>query len=90
VEDVANDPQVAHRSMLRDVTHPTAGTIRIADTPVRLSRSETGIAGPPPDMGQHTAGVLEEWLGISGDDVAAFEAAGVVATKGGPDIDRIT
>ena len=89
VEDVANDPQVAHRGMLQDVTHSTAGTIRISNSPLRLSRSETGIQGPPPDMGEHTAGVLEQWLGMTADEVAALEAGGVVATSGGPDIGRI-
>jgi CoA:oxalate CoA-transferase len=89
VEDVANDPQVAHRGMLRDVTHPRAGTIRIPNTPLRLSRSETGIAGPPPDMGEHTAGVLGEWLGMTTDEVELLRAAAVVATEGGPDIGRI-
>jgi CoA:oxalate CoA-transferase len=89
VEDVANDPQVAHRGMLRDVSHPKAGTIRIANSPLRLSRSETGIAGPPPDMGEHTAGVLGEWLGMRRDEVEALRDNGVVATEGGPDIGRI-
>jgi hypothetical protein len=40
-------------------------------------------------MGQHTAGVLEDWLGMPAAEVAELEAAGVVATSGGPDIGRI-
>ncbi|MCC7364275.1 MAG: CoA transferase [Dehalococcoidia bacterium] len=90
IADVAADPQVAHREMLRDVTHPVAGTVRIANTPIRMSRSESGIKGPPPSFGQDTATVLGELLGLSPDDVAALEAAGIVATTGGPDISRIT
>jgi crotonobetainyl-CoA:carnitine CoA-transferase CaiB-like acyl-CoA transferase len=55
-----------------------------------MSRSETGIKGPPPSFGQDTAAVLGELLGLSGSEVAALEAEGVVATSGGPDIAAIT
>jgi len=55
-----------------------------------MSRSETGIAGAPPSMGAATAGVLEGWLGMSSEEVSALEAAGAVATSGGPDLSRIT
>ena len=90
VPQVIADEQVKHRRMIREVTHHTAGTIPIADTPLRLSRSETGIKGPPPDFGQDTAAVLEELLGLTSTEVAALEAEGVVATSGGPDIGAIT
>jgi crotonobetainyl-CoA:carnitine CoA-transferase CaiB-like acyl-CoA transferase len=75
--------------MVREVTHKTAGTIAIANTPVRMSRSESGIKGPPPDMGQDTSDVLEELLGISAADVEALAAEGIVATSGGPDIEEV-
>ncbi|MGI8926364.1 MAG: CaiB/BaiF CoA transferase family protein [Tepidiformaceae bacterium] len=84
------DPQVRHRGMVREVTHPVAGTIAIADTPLRMSRSQSGIKGPPPDMGGNTGDVLSELLGIEDAEVTALEARGVVATSGGPDISAIT
>ncbi|MGK2964631.1 MAG: CaiB/BaiF CoA transferase family protein [Tepidiformaceae bacterium] len=91
IPDVVNDPQVRHRGMIQEVTHPTAGTVPIANTPFKFTRSEAGITGkPPPDFGADTADVLAELLGSSGDEVAAWEADGVVATSGGPDISLIT
>ena len=36
IPEMLNDPQVQAREMVRDVTHPTAGTIPIANTPFRL------------------------------------------------------
>lgn len=89
VPDVVNDEQVRFRESIKPVTHPVAGTIPLPETPVRLSRSETGIKGPPPSMGADTESVLGSWLGLSADEVAALEARRVVATKGGPDISRI-
>ncbi|MEO8538626.1 MAG: CaiB/BaiF CoA-transferase family protein [bacterium] len=90
VKDVVEDEQVKFRESIKEVTHPVAGPIRIAETPVRLSRSETGIQGPPPSMGEDTAAVLAQWLGMTQDEVASLEAKGVVALHGGPDISRIT
>ena len=84
------DPQVKAREMVREVTHPTVGTIPIANTPFRMSRSESGIKGPPPDFGQHTGDVLAQLLGLSDGDVQQLVERGVVATSGGPDISAIT
>ena len=89
VQQVVEDEHVRARGSIKEVTHEVAGTIPIVDTPVRLSRSETGIQGPPPSMGSDTAGVLEGWLGLSGEEVSRLEGDGVVATSGGPDLGRI-
>lgn len=90
IPQMVTDEQVRYREMIREVTHPTAGTIPIANTPLRMSRSDSGIKGPPPSFGQDTLDVLGELLGLTAEDVAALEAKGVVATSGGPDIDAIT
>jgi CoA:oxalate CoA-transferase len=86
IPQVVEDPQVRHRGMIQEVTHPVAGTIPIANTPVRMSRNETGIKGPPPSVGEDTVEVLTELLGMSAAEVEALEAAGVVQTSGGPDV----
>ena len=43
---------VRTNAMVREVTHPVAGTIPIANTPFRFSRSDAGIKGPPPSFGE--------------------------------------
>jgi CoA:oxalate CoA-transferase len=83
------DPQVQYREMVREVTHHTAGTLRIANTPLRMSRSESGIKGPPPDFGGDTAAVLHQLLGMNADEVAAMAANGIVSTEGGPDVEQL-
>ncbi len=90
IAEVVADPQVQHRGMVREVTHHRAGTISIANTPVRLSGSETGIKGPPPDFGGDTNDVLSELLGLTAGEIAALVQSGVVATEGGPDISLIS
>jgi CoA:oxalate CoA-transferase len=90
VPQMLDDEQVKFRKSVKEVTHHIAGTIAIADSPVRMSRSETGIKGPPPDLGQDTADVLRSLLGISEAEVDTLVERGVVATSGGPDIGAIT
>ena len=90
IPQIVADPQISHRGMIKEVTHEVAGTIPIANTPLRLSRNETGIKGPPPSFGADTRDVLEGLLGLDDGAVAELEARGVVATTGGPDIASIT
>ncbi|MFQ5382085.1 MAG: CaiB/BaiF CoA transferase family protein [Dehalococcoidia bacterium] len=90
VADVVTDPQVLARGMVREIGQERAGTLPVANSPLRFSRSEAGISGPPPEMGEHTATVLRELLGLTQDDVLALEQRSVVATSGGPDISAIT
>lgn len=90
IADVATDPQVCHRGMIQTVTHKSVGAIPIANTPVRMSRSATGIKGPPPDVGQDSAGVLRDLVGLNPEVIDDLVARGIVATEGGPDLDAIT
>ncbi len=89
IAEVVADPQVRERGMIQEVTHPEAGTIPIANTPFRFSRSAAGIKGPPPGVGQDTFDVLGELAGIAEEEARRLEEAGAVASSGGPDLGRI-
>jgi CoA:oxalate CoA-transferase len=89
IPQVLEDPQVRSRGMIVDVTHHRAGTVPIANTPVRMSRSETGIKGPPADFGEHTREVLTTLLGLDDAAVDGLVKRGVVATEGGPDVESL-
>lgn len=79
-------PQIAHREMITEVEHPVAGTVKMAASPLKLSRTPGRVYGPGPDFGADTATVLEEWLDLDQAAVAELAAEGVVLTEGGPDI----
>ncbi len=71
------DPQVIHNGIVQTHVHPTAGTIRIAGPPARMSDTPTAVRRHAPGFGEHTGEVLAE-LGLTADDIAALRAAKIV------------
>ena len=60
-----------------DVPHPTAGSLRLVCSPLRLSATPAAIRRPPPRLGEHTDEVLREHLGLAESEVLALRDAGV-------------
>lgn len=76
---VMQDPQVLARDMVVDLEDPKIGTVKVAGNPIKMSQvPETGKRGAIPDVGQHTRSVLQEWLGLSPDEIDALHEKGVV------------
>lgn len=77
VDEVVDNPQLAHRGGIRDVPFgdtavPMQGvTIHLSDTPLTIRR-------PMPRVGEHNAEVLAGWLGHGPERVAALQAAGAL------------
>jgi crotonobetainyl-CoA:carnitine CoA-transferase CaiB-like acyl-CoA transferase len=65
------DPQVVHRGLIRHFEHPRSGPIRVIGPPWITTMQEPEFF-PPPLLGQHTADVLQDWLGWDGDKATAF------------------
>lgn len=70
-------PQVQWRDMVLTTEHPTAGTLRMTGSPIKLSRYTATVRRPPPMLGEHTDEVLGE-LGYSAADIAAMRNDGAV------------
>jgi crotonobetainyl-CoA:carnitine CoA-transferase CaiB-like acyl-CoA transferase len=70
------DAQVLARGMRIAMPHPLAhaGSVELIGNPLKLSASPVGYRQPPPLLGQHTDEVLEEWLGLAADHLAALRA----------------
>ncbi len=78
IPQAAEQPQVKARDMLVDVEHPAGFSLKIPNSPLRLSRTPSGIQGPPPALGEHTDEVLTSLLSLSDREIAGLRAAGVV------------
>ncbi len=79
LEQVFADPQVKFRGMEIEMDHPLAQKpVHLIGSPIRMSATPTSYDHPPPTLGQHSAELLGELLGMSGDDVAALHERGVI------------
>ena len=79
IAQVAADPQIAHRGMFVELDHPALGPTMFTGNPMKLSRTPGGPLRLPPNLGEHSAEVLAELLGLSGEQLADLLADQVIA-----------
>ncbi|OYW17014.1 MAG: CoA transferase, partial [Burkholderiales bacterium 12-64-5] len=72
LQQVYDDPQVQARGMRIELPHPTAGTVPLVGSPIKLSRTPVEYRTAPPMLGEHTGEVLGSLLGYSDDEIAAL------------------
>lgn len=72
------EPQVIHRGMRFDLPHPLSGTVPQVRNPVLFSRDRLDCRDPPPLLGQHTAQVLSEELGLSSEELQTLRERAVI------------
>jgi formyl-CoA transferase len=78
VPDVFDHPQAGARHLAMEAEHPTAGPVRLAGFPYKLSQTPAEVRQPPPLLGQHTQEVLTGLLGYSAEKVAGLREREVV------------
>jgi len=79
IAQVATDPQIVHREMFVELDHPALGPTKFTGNPIKLSRTPGAPSRVPPQLGEHSAGILAELLEMSPDEVDRLIADGVVA-----------
>jgi formyl-CoA transferase len=76
--DMLADPQYQARGSIVTVEHPVFGEIRMQNAHPRLSETPGEVRWPGPPLGEHTAAVLAEKLGVGEARLAELKAGGVV------------
>jgi crotonobetainyl-CoA:carnitine CoA-transferase CaiB-like acyl-CoA transferase len=66
-----SDRHITERGLVITAIHPTAGRTRLVGPPWKHSYPEPYLR-PAPLLGEHTAEVLEEWLGWGEDSIADY------------------
>jgi crotonobetainyl-CoA:carnitine CoA-transferase CaiB-like acyl-CoA transferase len=82
LDRVIEDPQVLHNDIFVNLDHPTAGQIRVVGSPVRFSGTPSSVRAMPPELGQHTAAILQEVLDMDEGDIAALRDRGAFGRTG--------
>lgn len=76
--EIFENEHLRERGMLVDIEHPTKGPMTLLGCPIRLSESPA-VHRRAPLLGEHTAEVLAEELGLEASDVEALVGSGVVS-----------
>ena len=77
-EEVFDNEQVKARGVQIHVPHPTAGTMKLVASPMRLSETPVEVRMAPPTLGQHTDEILQERLSLDSNAIAALQEKGII------------
>ncbi len=78
LKEVFDSPQVKALGMLQEVTHPTAGKLKVTGVPIKLSEAPGKISLPPPLLGEHTEEILSRFLGCGPKEIEQLRKQGIV------------
>ncbi|MEH7494928.1 CaiB/BaiF CoA transferase family protein [Neobacillus niacini] len=59
-EELTDNPQIQHRQMIEEITHPEVGVIKQIGNPIKLSNSPVSTRRHAPSLGEHTNEILKE------------------------------
>ena len=76
-------PQAQARGMVAEVEHPTAGTLRLLGRPIKFPGEDQAALKPPPTLGQHSAEVLREELGMAEEAIEDLRRRGIIDSLAG-------
>lgn len=78
VSQTVEDPQTKARDMIVTLEHPTAGTVRLPNFPIKFSKTPGEVLIPAPTLGQHNEEILSTFLGYSKEEIEALRKDGVI------------
>lgn len=73
-----DDPQVRHRGMALSMPHPVQGTVPGVASPIKFSQSPVVDSTAPPALGEQTAILLGDLLGLCPDALAALREKAII------------
>ena len=78
VEEVLNDPHLRERGILKDIDHPTAGTVTVLGAPWRFDGEQPPNDTPSPNLGEHNELVYSKLLELSETEISKLKEDGVI------------
>lgn len=84
VSQALSQPHTLAREMVVTAPHPTAGDVRMVGRPIKFPGAPQAPLRAAPVLGEHTAQVLQEHLGLDDEAIERLRAEGVIdriATK---------
>jgi crotonobetainyl-CoA:carnitine CoA-transferase CaiB-like acyl-CoA transferase len=78
LSEVFADPQVLARNMINTWQHPHQKDLQLVGSPLKLSLTPVREDHAPPQLGQHSAQILNEVLGYSETQIEQLQSKGVI------------
>jgi crotonobetainyl-CoA:carnitine CoA-transferase CaiB-like acyl-CoA transferase len=78
VAEVLQDPHLEARGMIQELEHAVAGMVRVMGVPIKLSDTPGAVRTAPPSLGQHTAAILTNDVGLDEAAIDELRSTGVV------------
>jgi crotonobetainyl-CoA:carnitine CoA-transferase CaiB-like acyl-CoA transferase len=75
--DLAQDPQINYRSVV-STPDPDFGTLKMQNVLARLSETPGSVRWTGPRLGEHNSEIFQGWLGMSPNEVAELNTAGII------------
>jgi len=73
LDQVVADPQIRHRGMVTELAAPDGRQARVMGNPMKFADAPAAAARFAPRLGEDTADVLRDLLGLSADEIAELE-----------------
>ena len=78
IDQLLADPQVQARQMVVQVPHPSAGSIKMIASPLKIPTASVQVRLPPPMLGEHTAQILHELLDYDQETIRGLYTAQII------------
>jgi formyl-CoA transferase len=78
IREVADDPHLRARGMIREVQHPAKGTVRVPASPIRFGAAPLGEVRAAPALAEDTDRVLRDLLHKSPEERSRLRSNGAV------------
>ena len=75
--ELMNDPNFEERGIVQTIRHPAYDSFKMAGWPVRFN-GKPPVVTPSPLLGEHSAEVLRDWLGMSDEQVTKLQAEKII------------
>jgi crotonobetainyl-CoA:carnitine CoA-transferase CaiB-like acyl-CoA transferase len=80
---VVADPQIGHRGMVTELAAPDGRHVRVMGNPMKFADAPAAAGRLAPRLGESSADVLREMLGLTQDAIDGLVRSGVVKVSGG-------
>ncbi len=77
ITQMHQDPQVLHREMIVEQTHPVAESVKTIGLPVKFSETPGAVTLPAPVLGEHSKVILKEFQ-YSDQDIQKLSDKGII------------